>query len=798
MSSKFLDSGDDGGIIELLQSGSQNLNLGSLIDQSLVPGIPVCASNDKKLISRQIGPSDLNFSVVTNPMTVDFNMGTHAITNVTTLNGINPNNIIQTPSVSDLDMNTYSISNVINLNGIPVSDLVVGPSSVINNNLTAFDTTSGKLLKDSGISITTLSGGPFLPLTGGTLSGNLNLGTKEITNASAIRFNNTNVTMGSSSTIGASTTNNINIGNATIIPASSDSNIVMGNQASMTGLGTAGNIVMGPFASSASGGYNISIGQQSVAKGNGVTIGKESISAPGGVVVGYRSTTGSSRVDSIIIGRDNVSSGDSADILGVNRTNLVSNTLLLGNGAYTNIRANTGCDLGTSSVPFQSLYYGNIIGSSKTSAINEVVTNAGTSTNGNIASLSGTTGKIITDSGVSAGQVTTNATNIGTNTTNISTLQTKTQNQSATAGNTNFTGTLQQAGVNVATTTSIANLVTGPASAVNNNIVSYDLTTGKLVKDSGVPSAQVTTNASNITTLQTQTQNITASAGATTITGTITGGTNSRSTDNILSSTVNPTYGNLPMWAVTAKVFDDSGVSSFNVVTGPASATNNNLASYNLATGKIIKDSGILSTNVVQGPASSVTTNLAAYNGTTGKLLQDSGLLTANIFLRTGTVAMTGSLNLNTQSITNGGVINVTNTTDSSSVSTGSIITAGGVGIGKKLYTGDAITVSNTTNPKVSLTNTTATTGKNYEVKSNSAGNFEIIDATSAATRFTIQGNSFGFNSVPIASGGGCIYIASGTLSAFPAASGGMFCTQGGNLFWYSQGGKVTQLATNT
>ena len=82
--------------------------------------------------------------------------------------------------------------------------------------------------------------------------------------------------------------------------------------------------------------------------------------------------------------------------------------------------------------------------------------------------------------------------------------------------------------------------------------------------------------------------------------GTLSGATNSRTADNILSSTVNPTYVNLPMWSLTNKVFDDSGVSSFNVVSGPASAVNNNLASYNLTTGKIIKDSGLLTSKRIQ------------------------------------------------------------------------------------------------------------------------------------------------------------------------------------------------------
>ena len=61
------------------------------------------------------------------------------------------------------------------------------------------------------------------------------------------------------------------------------------------------------------------------------------------------------KLDVIHIGRDNFSNAISADIFGVNRTNTTANSLLLGNGSYTNIRANNTCDLGTSVVPFQSI-----------------------------------------------------------------------------------------------------------------------------------------------------------------------------------------------------------------------------------------------------------------------------------------------------------------------------------------------------------------------------------------------------------------------------------------------------------
>ena len=98
---------------------------------------------------------------------------------------------------------------------------------------------------------------------------------------------------------------------------------------------------------------------------------------------------------------------------------------------------------------------------------------------------------------------------------------------------------------------------------------------------------------------------------------------------------------------------------------------------------------------------------------------------------------------------------------------------------------------------KIEIANTGAS-GRNFELRSSSAGNFDITDRTAGATRLTIAGTHLGINASPIASGAGCIYLGSGTLPSFAPASGGCFCTQSGALYWLSQGGKTTLLATNT
>ena len=103
------------------------------------------------------------------------------------------------------------------------------------------------------------------------------------------------------------------------------------------------------------------------------------------------------------------------------------------------------------------------------------MSNTSTGTLNNLVSF--LSNKVIKDTGFAASQITTNTTNIATNTTNIATnttnittLQTKTQNQSATAGNTNFTGTLQQAGVNVLTTAGLVSKVSKSGDSMSGNL----------------------------------------------------------------------------------------------------------------------------------------------------------------------------------------------------------------------------------------------------------------------------------------------------------------------------------------
>lgn len=68
----------------------------------------------------------------------------------------------------------------------------------------------------------------------------------------------------------------------------------------------------------------------------------------------------------------------------------------------------------------------------------------------------------------------------------------------------------------------------------------------------------------------------------------VSGSTNTRTADNILSCLTNPAYGRLPMFSTVNKVLEDSTVSSFDVVTGPATAVVNNIAVFSSTSGKAI------------------------------------------------------------------------------------------------------------------------------------------------------------------------------------------------------------------
>jgi hypothetical protein len=124
--------------------------------------------------------------------------------------------------------------------------------------------------------------------------------------------------------------------------------------------------------------------------------------------------------------------------------------------------------------------------------------------------------------------------------------------------------------------------VTGPASSVDGEVVSFNATTGKIIKASG---GKLTANL------------VTGPASATTA----------------RIATFNGT---------TGKIIQDGGKLAADLVVGPASATSGRIASYGDATGKLIADGGKLTADLVTGPASATDGDLAVFSGATGKVLK--------------------------------------------------------------------------------------------------------------------------------------------------------------------------------
>jgi hypothetical protein len=127
--------------------------------------------------------------------------------------------------------------------------------------------------------------------------------------------------------------------------------------------------------------------------------------------------------------------------------------------------------------------------------------------------------------------------------------------------------------------------VEGPASAVNDNLPSYDGTTGKLIKDSGISANDVVVGPLSATDLA------------------------------------------LALFDGTkGKLIQDSGTTISDLFTGPGSSTDDHIVVFDGTSGKLVKDSGVNVNNVVVGPVSAVNENIAVYDGVTGKLIKDSGI----------------------------------------------------------------------------------------------------------------------------------------------------------------------------
>ena len=634
MSSPFLLGG--GFDLSVLQDGSTPIFVASAQVNDLAPGLPVRTDASHQLVGGLIQLSDCAFTPLANPAATDLNMNSYALDNVHEA-ALQENATPTTPPTNGVTIFAYG------------------------DKLQYVDDT-GAIFQVASLTDLTTYLSAYLAKAGGTMTGALNMGTNDITNAGSISA--TSATLSGALNMGTQEINNVSAIRTT------NSNVIVGTSATAS---ATGNVVLGELAT-ATASNGVGIGMQSSVGFNAVSIGKEAVAGQGATVVGYRSSCGT-RTDTIIIGRDNGSSGgNNADIIGVNRTNNQANTLLLGNGSYVNIRANNTCDLGTTAIPFQSLYLnGSISGATNSRTADNIVSNAGAGTSGNLASFSGATGKTVTDSGVVAANVVTGPASSVLN--RIAVLADTTGKVIADGGATlaqlallsgaAFTGAISAVGATLSgalamggnNITNVGTISGATNSRTADNIVSNTGTglvgrvvtfvSNKVVQDGGTLLSDLATSAAVATAYLGKAGGTMAGAiamGGNNITnaGSISGPTWTRTADNIASIPAAQTYGNIAMMSAVTKALEDSGVSSFSVVTGPASAVNNQVALFNGTTGKAIQVGtaaiGTLGALTLANTTASTTTGTGAFICPGGAGIAGNAYVGGNVVAATGTV----------------------------------------------------------------------------------------------------------------------------------------------------------------
>ena len=174
-----------------------------------------------------------------------------------------------------------------------------------------------------------------------------------------------------------------------------------------------------------------------------------------------------------------------------------------------------------------------------------------------------------------------------------------------------------------------------------------------------------------------------------------------------------------------------------NIVSNTGTGVSGNIASLSGTTGKVITDSGVVATSVVIGPTSVVSGNLAVFSSTTGKLLADGGAaLNAYLPLAGGT--MSGPIAMGSNAVTgtganSAGSYSASLATASTTPGTGAIVSAGGLGVAGAGNFGGSITAvgATLTGPLAMGSNAVTGTG------ANSAGSYSASLATASTTTGT-------------------------------------------------------------
>ncbi len=548
-----------------------------------------------------------------------------------------------------INMNNAGGINITSATAVAINGTAAATSSSgssVANNIATFNGTSGKILQDSGVAIASIAA--KLPLTGGSLSGDLNMGTHNITNvgtiSGAVKTSAADalVTSSASSVVDS----NIAIWDSTTGKIIKDSAVAVSSIAAK--LPTAGGTMSGNIDMAGHSLLNVAnvAGTTKSSAANDIITSSTGAVTDSNIAV-FDSTTGRIIKDSA-----------------VNITAIAAKLPLAG-GTMTGDIA-----MGTHNIT----NIGVISGSVKTSNPNAIVTSsAGAVVDSNIPVWDSTSGNIVKDSGIP-----------------ISTFAGKL----STAGGT-MSGDINMGGHNItnvamlagATRTRNADDIISCAVNGGANIIATFTGTPKVVQDSGILIGSLATTAALSAYLPlaggTMTGPLNAGGQNITHVNLISGASVSHNADNLLTSAAAGTLNHIATFSGTPTVILDSGVDvttlaatsalsaylplAGGAMSGTLDMTGHNIANAGLLSGTVTSRN---TNDIISCATNGVLGDILTFTGT-AKVAQDSGVLLSSLaptsalaaYLPLAGGTMSGPLNMGANAITN--VTNVVDTTPS-------------------------------------------------------------------------------------------------------------------------------------
>jgi hypothetical protein len=591
-------------------------------------------------------------------------------------------------------MATNNITNIGSISGAvktsAVDSIVTSSATVaVDSDIAIFDSTTGKIVKNSSVQISSIAA--KLPLAGGTMSGSIAMGGFNVTNIGSISgATNTRTADNIVSNAGASVDARVATFSGTTGKIVQDGGVLLSALlTSATAASTYLPLVGGVMSGSITG-----ITQLGVTNGSGtVIIGTSNTNGGGlnGVIIGPGAVTTTTTGLNVSIGHL-ASAAGSAVAIGDGATASGSAAIAIGSGCSVSGPHNTGVGAGTT-----------VSGAGGDSTAFGFFSSASVQRTSAFGSLSNASADSSSAFGFNC-----QATN---------------SNSFAFGSNTSATAAFSLAFGSGLTNSTANSTLIGESSHVNIRAASTTCDLGTVA----LPFQTLYLNSS------------------------ISGPTNTRTADNIVSNTGASVSGNIAsLSGTTGKIITDSGVAAASVVVGPASATTGNLVSYNGTTGKLVADSGIVASLVVTDNTGTATAGRVATYAS-NKIIQDSGTLlsdlltsatAASTYLALAGGTMTGDITIGAHNVTGtssstitGGTFASLASTDSTTTGTGAFTTPGGIGILKNITAGGTIKSTSTVNATTTSTGSIITAGGMGIAKDIfSAGRFVTSDTTGSTT----------------------------------------------------------------